>query len=169
MEPSSELQPVPSKAAIAGHPIHPMVIPFPIAMLVLVPITDILFATTGRAFWSVASYYLLWGGVLTGALAAVIGLVDFISVRRVRQVAAGWIHLGANVVVMSIAVINLVLRADNVIRHVAPTGLALSIVTAALLVVSGWYGGELAYRHRIGVTQPRPRRRPARAAGVAAG
>jgi hypothetical protein len=38
--------PAPSKAAIAGHPIHPMLIPFPVALLSLLPVTDIVYATT---------------------------------------------------------------------------------------------------------------------------
>jgi uncharacterized membrane protein len=74
----------PSKAAIGGHPIHPMLIPFPIALLALAPVTDIAFAVTGAAFWAQMSLWLIAGGLLTGVLAAFVGMIDFIGVRKVR-------------------------------------------------------------------------------------
>lgn len=149
--PPHEHGPAPSKAAIAGHPIHPMLIPYPVALLSLVPVTDIVFAVSESEFWSSVSYYLLWAGLVSAGLAALVGLIDFFGVARVRSHRAGWVHMLLNVVVIALAAANLLLRAGNTVEQVLPSGLILSLVAAVLLMVSSWYGGELSYRHKIGV------------------
>lgn len=148
---ASTLEPAPSKAVIAGHPIHPMLIPFPVALLSLVPVTDIVFAVTESTFWSSVSYYLLWAGLISAGLAAIVGLVDFIGVPRVRSVRAGWAHLLLNVAIVALSVVNLLLRWGDTIGQIEPSGIILSLVATGLLLVSGWYGGELTYRHKVGV------------------
>ena len=143
---------VPSKAAIAGHPIHPMLIAFPIASLSLVLVCDIVFTLTRRAFWAEASRWLLLAGLVTGAAAAIFGLIDFLSIKRVRQLSIAWIHAGGNALAMVLALINLLIRSNSNTQDEVPTvGLVLSAVIGLILVVTGWLGGELSYRHRIGV------------------
>jgi uncharacterized membrane protein len=146
--------PAPSKAAIAGHPIHPMLIPFPVALLSLLPVTDIVYAVTESMFWASVSYYLLWGGLISAGLAAIFGLIDFIGVPRARSVRAGWAHMMLNVAIVLLSVVNLFLRWDNTTDLVLPSGLIVSLVAAGLLMASGWYGGELSYRYKVGVIGP---------------
>jgi uncharacterized membrane protein len=150
LAPTSELEPAPSKAAIAGHPIHPMLIPFPLALLTLVPVSDIVYATTELPFWASVSYYMLWAGIVAAGLAAIFGLVDFLGVPRVRRVRAGWAHMLLNVAIVALSIVNLLLRMGDVIEYIIPSGIILSIVAAGLLLVSGWFGGELVYRHKVG-------------------
>lgn len=138
-----------STASIAGHPIHPMLVPFPIAFLVGLLLTDIGFQMTADPFWARASVWLAGAGLATGLLAAVFGLIDFATIRRARQHPAGWIHAVGNVLAMLVTAINLGLRLGD-ISTVPHGGLILSAVTTTILVVTGWYGGELAYRHLIG-------------------
>lgn len=152
LAPASELEPAPSKAAIAGHPIHPMLIPFPFALLFLVPVTDVVYATTEVVFWASVSYYLLWAGLITAGVAGLFGLIDFIGVPRVRSVSAGWAHVLLNVAIVALSVVNLVLRRGDTIEHILPSGIILSIVATGLLLVSGWFGGDLVYRYKVGVT-----------------
>lgn len=142
---------VKSTASIIGHPIHPMLIPFPIAFLMAALVTDIVAWVQGDPFWARASMWLLVAGLCSGALAAIPGLVDFLSIRLVRAHRAGWIHLGGNVLVLLVALANLMTRIPEPVDRVAPSGIILSVVTVILLGVTGWYGGELAYRHGIGV------------------
>ena len=71
LAPTSEYEPAPSKAAIGGHPIHPMLIPFPLALLTLLAVTDIVYATTHIPFWAWVSYYMLWAGLISAGLAAI--------------------------------------------------------------------------------------------------
>jgi uncharacterized membrane protein len=145
---------VPSRAAIAGHPIHPMLVPFPVALLPAALVTDLVFVGTGDLFWARASLWLIVGGIATGALAAVFGLIDFSAVPRVREHKAGWIHAIGNVIAMALSVVNVLLRWDAPADAIMPLGLALSAVVGLILVVTGWYGGELSYRHGIGVVGP---------------
>ncbi|MGI8643730.1 MAG: DUF2231 domain-containing protein [Thermomicrobiales bacterium] len=141
-----------SKAAIAGHPIHPVLIPFPIALLVGALATDLGYWGTEDAFWARASVWLTGVGLLMGALAAAVGLIDFWGIDRVREHTAGWIHALGNTTVLVVALVSWWLRLDDAAAGVLPWGLTLSAINAALLGVTGWYGGELSYRHRIGVT-----------------
>lgn len=150
--PPSELEPAPSKAAIAGHPIHPMLVPFPFALLFLVSVTDVVYAATSLPFWATASYYMLWAGLIGAVLAAIFGLVDFIGVSRVRSVTAGWAHMLLNVTIVALSFVNLLLRQGDVVHNILPSGLILSVVGSSLLLASGWFGGELAYRYKVGVT-----------------
>ena len=161
--------PRPSKAAILGHPIHPMLIPFPIALLSLVPVSDIIYLAGGDVFWARTSFYLLWAGLVAGGIAAIAGLVDFVAIKRARRHRHGWLHLGANVALIGVALVNGLLRIPDQAAAIAPSGVILSVIGLLLLIVSGWYGGELSYRHQIGVvgeTAPERRRpepaRPAR-------
>lgn len=142
---------VPSKAAIAGHPIHPMLIAFPIASFSLVLVSDVVYILTRRDFWAEASRWLLLAGLITGAAAAVFGLIDFLSIKRVRQLSISWIHAGGNALAMVLGLINLLVRNDSAQDEVPTVGLVLSVVIGLILVVTGWLGGEMSYRHRIGV------------------
>lgn len=142
---------VSSTAAIAGHPIHPILIPFPIAFLIGAFITDITFWWGGEPFWGRVSFWLVAAGFVTGVLAAIAGLVDFLTIDRAREHTAGWVHFLGNVVVIILALVNFLLRLDGVADVIVPSGLILSGLTTAILAVTGWYGGELSYRHQIGV------------------
>jgi uncharacterized membrane protein len=91
--------------------------------------------------------------ILVGAgLAGIVGLIDFIGVPRVRTLRAGWAHLLLNVAILGLAVVNLLLRRVNVMADIVPSGLILSIIATGLLLVSAWFGGEMVYRHKVGVT-----------------
>lgn len=142
---------VPSTVAIAGHPLHPMLVTLPITFLVAAPVTDISFWLTGDLFWAKASVWLIGAGLVTGILAGITGMLDFLKIGRVRKHTAGWIHMYANITALVLTAINLGLRLGNPISNLLFTGLILSVIVATVLGVSGWYGGELVYRHKIAV------------------
>jgi len=156
-----------STAAIGGHPLHPILIPFPIAFLVGALVTDIVFTRVGDPFWARASQWLIGAGLVMGAVAAVFGLIDFVTIRRVRSLAAGWMHFLGNAAALLLSLWNLLQRTNAPDMTVTQTGLILSAVVVAILVVTGWLGGELAYRHRIGVIEPEGEDDLARAAAAA--
>jgi FtsP/CotA-like multicopper oxidase with cupredoxin domain/uncharacterized membrane protein len=143
---------VPSTAAIAGHPIHPMLIPFPIAFLLAAFVSDVGFWWTGDPFWARASLWLVGVGFLTGVAAAVFGLIDFWTIERAREHRIGWVHAIGNGAVLVLALASVLLRRGDPVAAVVPWGLTLTGVIAILLVVTGWAGGDLAHRHLIGVT-----------------
>ncbi len=144
----------PSKAAIMGHPIHPMLVPLPIGFLSGALATDVMYAVTRDRFWARASRMLLTAGATTGALAAPVGAVDFLGIRKARQSREGRIHAVGNVAALAITTANLLLRAEDEQGAIVPRGMAMTAVVAGLLVVTGWFGGELSYRKMVGVAGP---------------
>lgn len=140
-----------STAQIAGHPIHPMLVPFPIAFFVSTFFCDLAFWQTGNPAWSTAAIWLLGAGLITAALAAVVGLIDFLGDQRIRDLSTAWWHAGGNVVAVLIALFNFYTRSVGGSDAVLPTGLVLSLVVACILVFTGWKGGELVFRGRVGV------------------
>jgi hypothetical protein len=74
-----------STAQVAGHPIHPMLIPFPVAFLVATLVSDLIFLRTGNPGWATASLWLLGAALVMAALAAVAGLIDFLGDERIRD------------------------------------------------------------------------------------
>src|SRR5690606_13528318 len=97
---------VKSTAAIGGHPLHPIFIPFPIAFLIGALLTDLAYVGgTADPFWARASLWLIAGGFIGGALAAVFGLIDFLTIRRVREHKIAWIHFLGNATVLILALV----------------------------------------------------------------
>lgn len=139
-----------STAAIRGYPIHPMLVPFPIAFLTGALATDLVFASTGEPFWANFSLWLVGAGLVMAGVAAVAGLTDFLTIPRARG-PTGWIYLFGNAAALAIALVSLTFRIGSPADAVLPSGLILSIVTVGILLVTGWMGGELAYRFKIGM------------------
>src|SRR2546429_6441364 len=83
-----------STAQIAGHPIHPMVIPFPIACFVLALVSDLAFWKTSNDFWATASLWLLGIGLIMAAVAAGMGLIDVSADPQIRNLSGAWVDAG---------------------------------------------------------------------------
>jgi uncharacterized membrane protein len=142
---------VPSTVAIAGHPIHPILVQFPIAFLVGAALSDVIFWFIRDSFWALASFWLIVGGLAGGFASAATGLMDFFRIERVRKRTAGWAHMILNISALTLTIINLFIRWNHPISAVLPLGIILSVIVSTLLGISGWYGGELVYRHKISV------------------
>lgn len=141
---------IPSAAQISGHPLHPMFVPFPIAYLVGASVTDLANFMTGDLFWARMSAWLILAGLVTGAIAAGLGLVEFYSRPAIRAHRIAWHHFIGNATVMILALINLLLRNEAPMTAVTPGGIGLSLITVGILGYTGWLGGELTYRHHVG-------------------
>ena len=139
-----------STAKIATHPIHPMLIPFPIVCFIGTLVTDIVYSRNHDAGWATASHWLLGIGLVMAALAAVAGLTDYLGDERIRSLGDALKHMIANVTAVVLELVNLILRLKND-DFIASTGVYISVVVALLLLYSGWKGGDLVYRHGIGV------------------
>ena len=138
-----------STAKIADHPIHPMLIPFPIVCFILVFILDVLY-TRGDTGVAGSTKWLLGFGLLMAALAAVAGLTDFLGDERVRRLGDAVKHMLANVTAVVLELVNFVLRLKND-DFIGSTGVYISAVVVLVLLYSGWKGGDLVYRHGVGV------------------
>jgi uncharacterized membrane protein len=151
---------VPSTVAIAGHPLHPLSVIFPIAFLAGALGTDFGYWLTHDFFWARASLWLIGAGLAGGVVAALIGMSDFLQIERVRKRTAGWAHMILNVAILVLTLVNFVLRLRNPAGAILPIGLIISLVVGTLTSVSGWFGAELSYRHKIGVLGSGSRTQP---------
>lgn len=143
-----------SSVHIFGHPIHPIIVIFPIGFLSGACGTDLGYWLTQDPFWARASLWLIGSGLVTAIAAAVIGMADFVNIPRVRKRRAGWAHMLLNVGALVLTIANFALRFGNPVGAVLPWGLVLSWIVGTLLLVSGWYGGELMFRHKVGIVGP---------------
>jgi uncharacterized membrane protein len=140
-----------STASIGGHPIHPMLIPFPIAFFVATFACDVGFWITGRNGWFEPTLWLLGAGVIIALLAAVAGLTDVNGDAQIRALSTVWWHAGGNVLAVVIQIINFFLRNGEGTKAVLPTGIILSLIVVLILLFTGWKGWEMVYRDHVGV------------------
>jgi uncharacterized membrane protein len=126
-----------SSVSIAGHPVHPILVIFPVAFLSAAAGSDIGYWLTEDFFWARASMWLIGLGGLSGIMAALLGIADFIRVKKVRQRTAGWAHMSINIIVLVMTFINFGLRLEDPQTAILPTGIALSLIVATLLAIGG--------------------------------
>jgi uncharacterized membrane protein len=144
-------QGVESTAAVFHHPIHPMLIAFPVATLMAAPAADLAAQAGGDPFWRRAGRWLLMGGLLSGAAASAVGLVDYLAIGEVRRAPGAQAHAVGNAAAMGLVLMNLLRRPRDDSEGPDGTAMGLSLATVALLGATAWLGGELSYRHRVGV------------------
>ena len=138
---------------LLGHPIHPILVAFPIALLALTPVLDLLprlgVLTDAAAG---AAYLCELAGLVGGGLAIVTGFADFMKIPQSEKAAAktAIIHASLALGMLSLFGIAFALRGART-AAVAPGVLALEVVGAALIGVTGWFGGHLVFGHGVGV------------------
>ena len=141
-----------SRLKLLGHPIHPMLIVFPLGLLATAVLFDILYVATGNADLATFSYYAMIAGVVGGLLAAVFGLLDWTKIpkdTRARRIGA--IHGGGNVVVTGLFLLSLASRWGDPEYLPDTLPLILGLLGAVLALFTAWLGGELVYRLRVAV------------------
>jgi uncharacterized membrane protein len=140
-----------SKVKVAGHPVHPMLIVFPLGLLATAVIFDIIYLVSDNSLWTVVSYYMVGAGVIGGLAAAVFGWLDWFAIPdRTRAKRIGLWHGLGNVVVLGLFILSWILRREN--PAVPPTGaIVAGLVGFVLAAVTGWLGGELVDRLGVGV------------------
>jgi uncharacterized membrane protein len=136
-------------ASIARHPLHPMLVVFPIALWVFSLACDVL-SLIGAAGsrWSDLAFYSMVAGLIGALAAAVPGLIDYVSVWRSRVHRLATAHMILNLVAVALFAVSVWLRVRGGHGSLA---VALSAVGVVVIVVSGWLGGEMVYVHGIGV------------------
>jgi uncharacterized membrane protein len=148
-----------SRASIGGHPIHPMLIPFPIGLLVFSFVADLIFLWKGNPIWrDYIAFYTMLGGIVGAAVAAIPGLIDWATLTDSAAVkVANW-HARVNIITLLIFVASFYLRTTSGaawIPNMPMLPFILSIVGLIGLTIAGWLGGELVFRHGVAVTAQR--------------
>jgi len=143
-----------SQMALFSHPVHPMLVAFPIAFLHAVVLTDLACLWTADPFWARASYWLLLASVVSGGAASLVGFSDWLLVRDIRRHLTSWGHFLAAVTMMSLVLANWLQRLDRHEAAIMPWGLFMSVLTVAMLLVAAWLGGRLVFEHNLGPGSP---------------
>jgi uncharacterized membrane protein len=142
-----------STVSFRGHPLHAMLVPVPIVCFVATLVTDIVYSRTAAMLWADISAWLLVAGLLVSLFAATAGLIDFLGDRRIRELRAAWIHGLGNIAALVLSIFNALIHTRDAYTSVVPSGLILSALVVAILLVTGWNGWTLVYRHGVGVRQ----------------
>ena len=140
-----------SKAHFKGHPLHPILVSFPIAFFIGVLAFDVLGWYYRRDDFHSTAMYLEIAGISFGLLAAVPGFIDYLfivppdSSAKKRATRHGLINVSM-VIIFAAA---LLLRQKETVSTLSI--IALELAGVILLGISGWLGGTLVYRNQIGV------------------
>jgi uncharacterized membrane protein len=142
-----------SRAKLLGHPIHQMLIVFPLGLLAVAVIFDLLAIGLGEGYWSEIAYWMIAAGVVTGLLAAPFGFIDWLAIAAgTRAKRIGAVHGIGNVLVVLLFTASWWMRGDAP-RAPEALALALSFVAGGLALFTGWLGGELVDRLAVGVDE----------------
>ncbi|CAL1239118.1 DUF2231 domain-containing protein [Candidatus Methylocalor cossyra] len=140
-----------SRVKLFGHPAHPVLVVFPLGLWLTAVLFDLAYLVTGSPTLVAAAYWMIAMGLLGGLVAAPFGLIDWLAVPKdTRAKAIGFLHGSGNLIVL------LLFGGSWLLRRSAPDypGLwahVLAFLGAALVLVTGWLGGELVDRLGVGV------------------
>lgn len=142
-----------SRVKVAGHPVHPMLIVFPLGLLSVAVVFDIIYLVNQVSLWTQAAYYMIGAGVIGGLAAAVPGTIDWWAIPRgTRAKRVGLIHGVGNVIVVALFVVSWLLRRPN--PAAPPTeAIVAALLGVILAMVTAWLGGELVGRLGVGVDE----------------
>jgi uncharacterized membrane protein len=140
-----------SRAKLLGHPIHTALIVFPLGLLGMAVIFDLLALAMGQGYWAEIALWMMVAGVVTGLIAAPFGLIDWLAIPAgTRAKRIGALHGIGNVIVVLLFAVSAWMRWD-VPQSPSVLAVMLSLVGLLLALVTGWLGGELVDRLGVGV------------------
>jgi uncharacterized membrane protein len=152
-----------SRVTLAGHPVHPMLVGFPVAFYTATFVGFVIFATTGDPFWYRVAYVANVAGVVMAVVAAIPGFLDWTHgiPERTEAKRDGAIHMMFNVAALLMFTINLTVGAGG--WHQADPGTALAFVPIVLsflgvvfTLCAGWFGWRMVQTHHVGVQMSEP-------------
>jgi len=149
--PDLSSQGVSSKVAVAGHPIHAMLVAFPIALVMATLGCDAFYWWTADPFWVRAGTWACGFAFFLGIVAGISGTAELLLVRDIRRHSAPWTHFVVAVMLLSAVGANWGLRLTENEAVPLPWGLFLSGLSAMLVGFAGWHGGKLVFEHQIGL------------------
>ena len=142
-----------SRAKVFGHALHQMLVVFPLGLLVMSLIFDVIGMVTGNGIWHQSAFYMIGAGVITGLLAAVPGLIDWFAIPMgTRAKAIGMWHGVGNIAVIALfAIAWLIRRGQPSLLEPGAIAFVLSFIAVGMGGVTAWLGGELVDRLGVGI------------------
>jgi uncharacterized membrane protein len=144
-----------SKIKVLGHPLHPMLVGFPVAFYTATLVAFIVYAAGSNPFWYRVGCVANWAGVVTAAVAAVPGFLDWaLGVpRRSPAKKTGLIHMGLNVASLTSFLVNAIVVTNHWDEALPPTGagIPLSAIGVLLTLPAGFLGWSMVQDHHVGV------------------
>lgn len=140
-----------TRVAIAGHPLHAMMVAFPIALCFCTLGADGMYWLTGDAFWPRVALWSVGIAFGMGVLAGIVGTAELLVVPGIRLRSPSWSHFILAVMLISILGANWALRWGNAEAAVLPAGILTSALAAFITALTGWHGGKLVFDYGIGV------------------
>src|SRR6266550_926077 len=143
-----------SKASIAGHPVHPMLVAFPIGLWTTSFVLDVIFYFIRNPSLPLISKVMLAAGLVGAVAAAVAGIIDWLSIKepQVKRIA-DW-HARLNIFAVIVFAASLYFRM-RIGAHWLNWNMRVPVLLSALGVlligISGWLGGALTFEHGVGV------------------
>ena len=141
-----------SRAAIAGHPLHPIFVCIPIGLWCFSPVCDVIYLLGwGDDSWKRAALYCLAGGLVGAVPALITGWIDYGTVRDPETVRVAKFHLIFNLLVLPFIAVSVWMRWGEISPDYHLFPVILSLVGVLLVSISGWLGGELVTRYGVSV------------------
>ncbi len=139
-----------SAVALVGHPIHVMMVHFPVAFVVATLGVDVFYWWSGDPFWLRVGVWAAGAAFWTGVGASIVGTGELLLVRGIRLHEASWSHAIAAMTLVAISGASWGLRMTDP-QSVLPHGLVLSMLASVMVGFAGWHGGKLVFDHGIGI------------------
>ena len=141
-----------TRIKLFGHPIHPMLIVFPLGLLSTAVVFDVIYLITGNDDLAIVSFWAIAAGIVGGLAAAIFGLIDWLAIPRdTRAKRIGLTHGIGNVVIVVLFAISWLLRLGDPGFRPSLVPFVLELLAAGIALFTAWLGGELVYRLRVAV------------------
>lgn len=141
-----------SKAKLAGHAAHQILIVFPLGLLATSVIFDVVYLFNDNSSMLIVSYWMITAGVISGLLAAVPGWIDWFAIpASTRAKKIGLYHGIGNVLTLVLFGVGWLLRTSEPGYKPSLLALICSFLAFVLIGATGWMGGELVDRLGVGI------------------
>jgi uncharacterized membrane protein len=143
-----------AKINLFGHAVHPFLVVFPLGLLLLVPVFDVVHLATDHTEWARIAFWLCTCGVIGALVAAPVGFADFLQIpRNTKAHRTGLMHLGVNLAAVALFAVSWVIRLTEGSPRAGAGPFVLALIGAFVLLVGGWLGNELVQRHGLSISE----------------